>query len=690
MKNSEKSLREELEKLKNIETKYKILLDTIPSMAWFTDIDGNYVDVNKEFMIHSGKTIEDIYGKNHKYVRENKTGNECVQNDHEVLKNKDSMVFEEIVPGQRGYRRFDIYRSPVIDENGNVIGISSVANDVTGIKNRDTQFQTLIENIPFMVWLVDIEGNYISANSMFAKEIKTTVQQLMGRNLSEFYDEDTTKEIFNEDRLVISSKKATTFKKNANLSNQERIVEVHKTPVFDIANEVVGVVGVLADITDIENNKNEIRRLAYTDAQTGLYNRRGLFELVNNREKGSYGVTMLIDIDNFKYINDTYGHYKGDEIIEKVAKKLQEICPKDLLFRFGGDEFIIISPYHMEIEEIKEKAQDILNNIYGIEINLEKNEKINVSIGITRCSGISQCNKKEVRCDLISMADIALYKAKEYGKNRYVIYTEDLEEERNLKLNMERALKNAVENDEVNLFYQPQYTKEGKLIGFEALFRWKNKNYSHIPTIDIIKLMEKKHLVIHIGKEIIRKACLFAKKINENKENKIIVSMNVSTIQIMDDNFIEDIKMIIKETQVCTSCIGMEITETVVLDDIDNNSQKIKTLKELGIKISLDDFGTGYSSLNYLVKLPISVVKIDRSFVVDMENSEEYINLIKLIIDISHLQKLEILAEGVEDEKQLSALKAMGVDYIQGYYYSKPLEEQDALKKIEEESKYDS
>ncbi len=676
--NTKSTIEEELKELKHTDLKFKALLNAIPYMAWFTDVDSNYCEVNNEFMIHCGKELEDIKGKGHKCVWDGKIGNECRQYDLKVINTKEDLISEEIVPGKRGYKRFNVHRSPVIDENDKVIGIMGVARDITEIKNRDTQFQILIENTPFKVWLRDKDGVYINANTKFANSRETTVEQLVGRNLKEFYSKEKADEIIEEDMKVMSTKQSIKFTKDIIEKNKRRSIEVYKTPVFNIANEVIGIVGTLVDITKIKEAEEEIKKQAYTDSHTGLLNRRALYEYMNSEFKGNNVTMMIIDVDNFKQINDTYGHHAGDNVLINIANKLKELCYEDSIFRFGGDEFIIIFRDMPDKEIIENKAQEILNEISKIESNERQKHKVNVSMGISTCKCNGK-NCKEYKCKLITMADVALYKAKECGKNRYVLYTKGLENERILNFNIEKDLSRAIEKDEIRVLYQPQYTKDNKLSGFEALFRWNNKKYSHIPIIEIINIMEKSDLVISIGNEIIKKACIFAKKINKNRNNKIIVSFNVSSIQIMDDKFIEFMKGILKETEVCTNCIGIEITETVLLENINENIQKLKELKELGIKIALDDFGTGYSSFNYLVKLPLSEVKIDKSFVIGMDGGKEYINLIKLIIDSSHSLNLDIVAEGVETQEQLSVLKDMGIDYIQGYLLSKPLEEKDAL-----------
>ncbi|MGL5345754.1 MAG: sensor domain-containing protein [Peptostreptococcaceae bacterium] len=694
MKKKSKSIEEQLKELKNIELKYKTLLNTIPSLAWFTDANSIYKDVNEAFKIHSGKELEDIIGLSHEDVWTKKIGNECIENDIKTINKKETIAFKEIVAGKRGYRTYTIHRSPVIDEHGKVIGIIAVSNDTTSIKNRDTQIQTILENIPFKVWLRDKEGYYINSNSEFASGRNTTVNGLIGKNINEFYNEEELNEIYKEDKSVIENHKTIKFVKRVNhkTNKNKRVLEVYKTPVFDIGGRLIGIVGIIIDVTKTQETKDMIKKQAYTDSQTGLLNRRALYEYVKHRFNGNQITIMILDIDNFKYINDEYGHIIGDEVLESVCDTLKRCCPKDFLFRFGGDEFIIISNYKMTNERIKEKANKILEKIGEKRI---KNERINVSVGVAICNcnrdkcEVKNCEKrcKSGECKLISKADVALYKAKEYGKNQAVIYSQGLEEELNLRISIEHDLQNAVENNEIELYYQPQYKIDKTLVGFEALFRWKNKKYNNVRVEEIISIMEKSNLITSIGNEVIKQASMFAKKINKNRQNKIVVSFNVSPLQIMDKEFIKNVNKALIDAKLESiedvKLLGIEITENILLDNIDQNIEKIKQLKEVGITIALDDFGTGYSSLNYLVKLPLSTTKIDRSFIAGMENSEEYAKLVKLMIEGSHSLGLKVIAEGVENENQLEMLKEMGIDYIQGYLFSKPLKEEEALQCVQ-------
>ena len=327
-----------------------------------------------------------------------------------------------------------------------------------------------------------------------------------------------------------------------------------------------------------------------------------------------------------------------------------------------------------------EKAEEILDILSAKNKN-GKLTRVSASIGIV----VGDINEEENIDSLLMKGDLALYKAKEQGKNQYVFYNKYLDQKRCLDLDIEQELRNALAKNELVLYYQPQYDLNRKLVGFEALLRWHNEKFKHIPIIEVIKIMEKYNLIDDIGRFITRSAMEFSRKINENRKRNIVISINISSIQIMKNNFVRKIKKYLGEIGADPKNIGLEITETVLLQNIEENIEKIKELRDIGIKISLDDFGTGYSSFSYLVKLPLNNIKIDKSFVKGMTEAEEYKKLIKLTVDTARALKLNVVGEGVETERDFEILKEIGIDYIQGYLFSKPIPEKEAMELLMKE-----
>lgn len=663
---------------KNRTLQFDALLNNTPYMAWFKNKDSQYIKVNREFREHSGKEDDVIFGRDDFFVWDGQIGEACREYDLLVMNERRQIIFDEVIPGKKGYRQFNIYKAPVIDEFDKVVGTIGIARDVTELRNKDAKLNMILENIPFAVCLKDLNGTLIDVNSKFLDYYKVSRELVIGYN-NPVIDKSLDAVIAYEDQLIKQGMKSQKFVRTIELFGEERVLEVYKSPVFDISNQIIAIVGLIRDITEDVKTQEHIKTLAYTDFLTGLKNRRSLYEYIE-KEK-NYPETdltvMFMDLDNFKKLNDSFGHHYGDEALLIISKKLTALCEDAFVARIGGDEFVVVWKNIKDEVFLMNKINQILLEMKTEFNKGDQSNIISVSMGVVNSRG------GEIEVDhLLLQGDLALYKAKEKGKNQCVIYTDDLEKERLFALGLEMDLRDAIKNNEIELYYQPQYTCDKKLKGFEALFRWNNQKYRNVSVIDIIKMIEECHMIDEIGDYVIEQSCRFSKKINQEVSEPLVVSMNISALQIMNYNFVDKFKSFIEKVNISPSLVGIEITETVLMENMKENTKKLKELKELGVKISLDDFGTGYSSLNYLVHLPLSQIKIDRSFVRGMNQGDEFIKLVKLIINIAHTLSLPIIAEGVEYEEDLNLLKSLKVDYIQGYYFSKPVCEEEALKLI--------
>ncbi|MGL5935149.1 MAG: sensor domain-containing protein, partial [Cetobacterium sp.] len=623
-----------------------------------------------------GKEIDIIRGRDDQFVWNGMIGENCKEYDMKVMTERKQLIFDEVIPGKKGYKQFNIYKVPVVDTNNNILGTMGIAKDITDLKNKDAKFDILLENMPFAVFTKNRAGNIIQSNAPFYK--LTEISESSNGDLKEedFLGGEHKESIKIEDNDVIFHKNNINLVRTLKTKVGNKIVEVFKSPIIDISGEVIGIVCTMRDVTDTKNQEARIKKMAYTDSLTGLANRRGLYDFMENElvQNDEDATIMFMDLDNFKHLNDIFGHQHGDDILIEFGEDLQKICVDGFVSRIGGDEFVIVWKGKMNRDNATEIADRILDLLTGKKI---KFTKLSASIGI-----VTGNTGAETIDNFLTKGDLALYKAKDQGKNQYVFYNKDLDKKRCLDEEIEQDLRNALEKDELELYYQPQYCCNKNLEGLEALLRWNNPKYSRIPIIEIINIMEKSVLIDEIGSFIIKTAFEFSKEINQNRDKKIIVSVNISAVQIMKHNFIRNIKKIIDSIGVNPKYIGIEITETVLLQNIGENMLKIKELKDIGMKISLDDFGTGYSAFNYLVKLPLSNIKIDKSFVWGMKESQEYRTLVKLCIDTAHALNLKVIAEGVETKEDLELLKYMKSDFIQGYLFSKPLSKTDILNDI--------
>lgn len=435
----------------------------------------------------------------------------------------------------------------------------------------------------------------------------------------------------------------------------------------------------------IEGNRKrdeKIKRLAYYDSLTDLPNREKLFEtlkqIIEKSDAANLEVAVLyIDIDNFKAINDVMGHTTGDKVLVEIAKRLNvdEISAK-IAARLGGDEFILLIDDIRSMDvitNVSNKVMDIFQNPVLVDA---KSFNINASIGIA----LYPTHGTSVE-ELLKKADMAMYRAKENGKNCYKIFDFSMQNQIIQKVNIEDGLREALNNNEFVLHYQPQYNIFDKRIsGMEALLRWKSPNLGLVPPHDFIKIAEETGLIVSIEKWVLKNACTFAKKINQGARNAVKVSVNISVVHIMQSCFVKNVKEIIDDVGVNPELIELEITETVMMESFSSNKKKLEELKIYGINIHLDDFGSGYSSLNYLQNLPIDYVKIDKVFVDALIDPERDGRITATIVELAHNIGLRVIAEGVELKEQLDMLTEYHCDIIQGYYLSRPIPEEEVIK----------
>lgn len=441
--------------------------------------------------------------------------------------------------------------------------------------------------------------------------------------------------------------------------------------VHDESGQPIRMVGSVRDISERKEAEEKMRYLAYHDALTGLTNRRRFYEEIAAAAacyEQSFAV-IVIDLDHFKKINDSFGHQMGDRLLQLVADGLKGLLRKNgHIARFGGDEFVIL--YHFQvISEVETFASSISEHL----LTLLFDEGINLTI--TMSAGISIFPQDGADPDtLIKKADIAMYKVKQNGKNQFEIFSPQMIEQTMWRINTENELKQAIVKKQFALHYQPQIDLEtGELFGVEALLRWYSPTHGVVSPLTFIPLAEETGLIISIGEWVITEACRQSVEWRDSGHKPIMVSVNISGRQLKQPGFLEMVKQIISKTRMDASCLCFEITESTVIDDLDATIDLFKQLAAIGIQMSMDDFGTGYSSLSMLKKLPLNMLKIDKSFISEITSEHQDIDIVKAIIFISNSLKLKIIAEGVEQQEQQELLKELGCHCVQGYYISKPL-----------------
>lgn len=469
------------------------------------------------------------------------------------------------------------------------------------------------------------------------------------------------------------------IEKNIGLSKKETFEEVYLgegnfAKVSFQYKEDDSIVLVLNDITDLKKYSDEMKYLANYDTLTGVLNRHNIMKYIEDLTSNEEPYTIyFIDLDNFKGLNDTLGHNKGDEVLCAVSKSLNIICSDFVrVGRLGGDEFVVVKRGENDILESEDLAQTILEVLSSI-IRVNKlTFELSGSIGIS----YYPLHSKDMN-EVIQYADIAMYEAKSSGGNNYKIFSNDMLE----SVELENRLKEAILKDEFSLYYQPIYDiKENKIKGAEALIRW-NADEGIISPTRFIPIAKRTGDIIEIDKIVFDKAIKYCKYITTHSKD-FIMSVNLSYKYLKQYNFIDDLKSIIKKYDLDPKNLRVEVTEDEFIEDIVETTRILNEIRTLGISVSLDDFGTGYSSFNYLKQLPIDIIKIDRSLLYKVCTDEKSLNILSTIINLSHELGFIVVCEGVEEVEEFELLKTLGCDKIQGYYISRPICEEEFKEKI--------
>lgn len=543
--------------------------------------------------------------------------------------------------------------------------------------------QKLSEQQSFLYQVIDLNPNYIYAQDENGRYtmMNQSYAQLMGRDIQEMLGK--TDADIQQDKLV--EKKTTDLVKSCghHFIREESItdasgeviwVQTAKVPIK--MNDKSGLLAVSTDITERKQFEDEFKFQANHDALTGLPNRRMFNEdlmnlLENAKTEASQAAILFLDLDRFKYINDTLGHDVGDHLLIEVARRIENVLKKTYagasIYRIGGDEFTILLPrYNGTASEAF--AKEVLNEFKTSFLIDGGDYFISPSIGISVYP-----DDGDDANTLIKHADTAMYYVKERGKNNFQLFTTDMHQEFYRKMMIEKHLRTALDNEEFELYYQPIIDlKTNDIIGMEALIRWTNETLGQVPPDEFIPIAEETGMILPIGHWVLSTALEQNAQWQSASVKPLTVSINVSVRQLLDPTFLELVENTMKCTTLDASWVALEITESIAMYG-ESMIEKLHALKELGISLSMDDFGTGYSSLSYLNKYPLDSLKIDKSFVIGMNRDEENKAIIQTILAIAKEFDLKVIAEGVEGQEAYHFLNEIGCDYAQGYCFAPPL-----------------
>jgi diguanylate cyclase (GGDEF)-like protein/PAS domain S-box-containing protein len=559
----------------------------------------------------------------------------------------------------------------------------------SALRDSEERFALAVSGAKDGLWDWDMRSNQIYYSPRW-KEMLGYTEQELGNNPNEWLQRVHPEDIGSLKSNLSAHLKGKTshFECEHRLQHKDgnyRWILSRGIAVWDAQGNVTRMAGSQTDITLRKQAEARLLRDALFDSLTGLPNRTLFIDRLKHsieysrRTQNYLYAVLFMDIDRFKDVNDSLGHAMGDTLLINMARLLESILrPNDTVARLGGDEFVILLDGINNISDATIVADRLQEKLHATSILDDHSIYVSASIGIVL--SLSGYDRPE---DLLRDADIAMYRAKANGRDRYEIYDAVMRQRILDRLALEGEMRKAIEAEELLVHYQPIIdVVNGRVIGFEALTRWKHPRLGILYPGQFLPLAEETGLIIAIDRWVLRRACeqTVAWQKRFPSSPPLSINVNISSRQIVQPDFIDYLKGILRETRLDVSCLDLEITENTIMENFDQTAIILQQLRQLGVQIHIDDFGVGYSSLSYLSRFPISALKIDRSFIHMMTTDVSYMKIVQAIIRLTHNLGLSVTAEGVETQEQLTQLRELECEYIQGYLISKPIDSQQATK----------
>lgn len=664
----------------------QVVIDTVPTRIFWKDQNLNFMGCNSLFAQDAGfKHAEELKGKSDYDMAWKNFAELYRADDREILHSGIGKFNfdEQVVTATGDLQWIRTSKVPLRNSQQDIIGLLGVYSDITA--TRELEEEQRIAAVTFetqeAILVTDPDSSILRVNQAFQDITGYSADEVIGKN-PRMLSSGRHDAAFYQ---AMWAELASTGKWSGEIWDKRKNGEIYPkyltiTAVYDYQHRLRNYVAVFRDITQHKKSEQEIYHLAFYDFLTNLPNRRMLLErlhkatmvsALNNR----YGALVFIDLDNFKTLNDTRGHDIGDMLLVEVSKRVNTCVRKgDTVARLGGDEFVIVlegldidAEYAAsQAEIIAEKVRDLINRPFRL------GELINYtspSIGIVLFKGYQVSTD-----DLLRHADTAMYQAKAAGRNHICFYDPSMQHSLNKRAEMESDMRLALEKNQYQLYFQIQVDQHQQPTGAEVLLRWQHPERGLISPVEFIPLAEETGLIVPLGLWVLQTACEQLKSWQQHASTaQLALAVNVSTNQFRQPEFVAQVQRILQQTGINASRLKLEITESTVLENIEDTILKMRHLKQLGIGFSMDDFGTGYSSLQYLKRLPLNQIKIDQSFVRDLTIDPNDAAIVKTIIAMAEALGLDVIAEGVETEAQRAFLDEHGCHAFQGYLFGKPV-----------------
>lgn len=555
------------------------------------------------------------------------------------------------------------------------------ARHLVELKNSEQRFQSAFTHASIGMALIGFDGRILQVNDALQILLGRTGQDLKGRSCEEFLSNEDI-DAFNAQMAGVCDHATESFAIELRFKHEQNgdvWVALHGSSFVESDNDSSSIILQIQDIDARRQAEVKLKHIAHHDGLTGLLNRNSFLEKLRDvigRERHGAGhqyAVMFLDLDRFKFVNDSMGHSAGDDMLVQVTSRIREkVRPSDVVARLGGDEFAVLCT-DMENESGAIRLAERLQQALSVPIRVGAIEiTTSASIGIT----FSRFNYLEPE-DVLRDADIAMYRAKNSGKARYALFDTVLHTELSKKVDLEQDLRRAVDAAEISLVYQPLFEiQTGRLHGFEALARWDHHSRGMVNPEEFISLAEELGLILRITDQVMERACKQFRAWQQFSPlfERLHMHVNIAGADLLGGSLAERVERITRETQLDPGFLTLEVTEGILMPSVHDAAVTLRGLQALGIKISIDDFGTGYSSLSHLSTLPIDSLKIDRSFVSLMLPGSKESEIVRAIVSLAGALGTSVVAEGIETESQMLQLRDLGCEFGQGYYYARPLE----------------
>ncbi|WP_275046258.1 EAL domain-containing protein [Idiomarina piscisalsi] len=560
-----------------------------------------------------------------------------------------------------------------------------VSAKTQALNSSRERLKVILDSVDASIYIKDTTLRYQYANQKAQEFLGVTEEDLLNKTDFDVFDEATAESIRKQDQRVLDTQQRIAKGETNYLPGDETPHHFWsvKVPLYESKGELSGLCGISSDVSDYTHMKKELESLAYFDPLTGLANRRFMMEQISRGFKqfkgdGTDAALILLNIDHFKQINDRYGHAVGDELLTQFGQRLEkELRQKDDAGRLSADEFMVFleqprANAELLANDLRERLNVLLDKLtkpYSIGGHLET---VSVSMGIALLSDVQ--SEKEI----LQAIDLALVQAKQANGPHLQFFNSDLQQRFARQQKVLMALVRAISTDMLTMHYQPQYSlKYGSsdmmCVGYESLIRWHDSELGWVSPGEFIPLAEAEGLMPDIHRIVLRNVLADVRELQKLHDEPIRVAINISASQFKDERFVDDIKALLAMSGVSGSAIDIEITESLLIENIEHTVDVMSQLQHLGFSFSLDDFGTGYASLGYLQRLPLNRLKIDQSFVHELPGNYNDIAIVKTILALGKSLEMDVIAEGIETKEQLDTLTALGCHQYQGYYFAKPM-----------------